>query len=403
MNELLFFYLKTGGGHLAPVRAIASQLQTSHPGRVVPILLDGMAMGTAVDNAAATPVSSEGGSDTRTADTYGFARYVIEDGYRITQARAKWIYESAYALTKFRPFALANSALVARVLRRGIEEKILAHRPKLIVISHFFLIAPVLDALRRLELDIPTVTIVTDPYTAHPLWFLRKEQTMVVFSERVKLTAVRLGIPAERVHVFPFILNPTFSPEDVALRVPQIRASLGFRPDQKVVLLLGGGDGMPRGYRITRRILADIPDAGVILVCGRNKALYRRAGRLVTSAGGRNLRVFAYVDNIPDLIGVSDAVLTKGGASTLMEILALGKTPVITTYIWEQEKGNVEFVVNEARGVYENRIGWLTEILAGIFDNELLYRLIREKNQRSPILSGTREVADFIMKQGGWL
>ena len=109
MNELLFFYLKTGGGHLAPVRAIASELETRYPGRVVPILLDGMAIGTAAG----------------AADTYGFARYVIEDGYRITQARAKWIYESAYALTKFRPAALANSALVARVLRRGIEEKIL--------------------------------------------------------------------------------------------------------------------------------------------------------------------------------------------------------------------------------------------------------------------------------------
>ena len=338
-----------------------------------------------------------------TADSYGFARYIIEDGYRITQARAKWIYESAYALTKFRPAALANSALVARVLRRGIEEKILAHRPKGIVISHFFLIAPVLDALRRLKLGIPTVTIVTDPYTAHPLWFLRKEQTMVVFSERVKQTAVRLGIPTDRIHVFPFILNPSFSPEDVALRVPQTRTSLGFRPDQKVVLLLGGGDGMPRGYRITRKILAEIPDAGVILVCGRNKALYRRASRLVTSAGGKNLRVFAYVDNVPDLIGVSDAVLTKGGASTLMEILALGKTPVVTTYIWEQEKGNVEFVVNEHRGVYEKRIGRLPEILSGIFDDAPPYRLIRETNQRSPVRSGTREVADFILKQGGWL
>jgi processive 1,2-diacylglycerol beta-glucosyltransferase/1,2-diacylglycerol 3-beta-galactosyltransferase len=379
MNEILFFYLRTGGGHLAPVRALASEMQTRHPDRVEPVLLDGM------------------------KGARGFARFIIEDGYRITQARANWIYEMAYAFAKFPPGTLANSALVSRVLRGGLEQQLFEHRPKAIVIAHFFLIAPLLDLLRKHRLDIPTVTIVTDPYTAHPLWFLRKEQTMVVFSDRVKETAVRLGLPADRVHVFPFILNPHFSPENVALRVAQTRAALGFPPDQKVVLLLGGGDGMPRGYRITRKIMGEFPEAGVVLVCGKNKNLFRMASRLVTRAEGKNLRVFAYVDNVPDLIGVSDAVLTKGGASTLMEILALGKTPVVTTYIWEQEKGNVEFVVKEHRGVYEKRIGKLPEILGGIFNDSPPFRLIRETNQRSPIRSGTREVSDFIMKQGGLL
>jgi UDP-N-acetylglucosamine:LPS N-acetylglucosamine transferase len=48
---------------------------------------------------------------------------------------------------------------------------------------------------------------------------------------------------------------------------------------------------------------------------------------------GKILRRFGYVDKVPDLIGLSDAVLIKGGASTVMEIVALGKTPVIITYI----------------------------------------------------------------------
>jgi UDP-N-acetylglucosamine:LPS N-acetylglucosamine transferase len=108
--------------------------------------------------------------------------------------------------------------------------------------------------------------------------------------------------------------------------------------------------------------------------------------------------VFAYVDNVPDLIRLSDTVLTKGGASTVMEIIALGKTPVVTTYIWEQEKGNVEFLVKDHRGVYEKSIRKLPEILSGIFDDTPAYRLIRERNHSSPIQSGTPAVAEFIMK-----
>lgn len=375
MNEILFFYLKTGGGHYAPVSAIAGDLSKSFPGRAVPILLDGM------------------------ADAHGFPRFVIEDGYRITQARAKWIYETAYALTKIPPFALANSALVAGVLFSKIEQQILTRRAHAIVVSHFFLIAPVQDILRKHRMNTPVITLVTDPYTAHPLWFLRKNQTMVVFSERVKATAVRSGIPAERVHVFPFILNSTFSRENLTARAGRTRTALGFRADQKVILLLGGGDGMPRGFRITKELLRTLPGTGIILVCGRNKSLFRRARRLLEADRAEDLRVFAYVDNVPELIGASDAVLTKGGASTLMEILALGKTPVITTYIWEQEKGNVEFVVNGCRGVYETRIRRLPEILRGIFDDAPSFRLIRETNARTPILNGTRQVAEFILNE----
>jgi processive 1,2-diacylglycerol beta-glucosyltransferase/1,2-diacylglycerol 3-beta-galactosyltransferase len=376
-EPLLFFYLKTGGGHFAPVRALADYLSATYPDRVDPVLIDGM------------------------AKAGGFARFVIEDGYRITQARAQWIYEFAYAMTKFRPFTLANSALVTGVLRRGIEETILSHQPAGIVVSHFFLIAPILDILRSRKLAIPVITIVTDPYTAHPFWFLDKGQTMVVFSEKLKESAVRRGIPADRVHVFPFILDARFSRTDAGPGVDASKAALGFRHDQRVILILGGGDGMPRGFRITKQLLSRLPGAGVILVCGKNKSLFRRAGRLVSTEAGNNLRVFAYVENVPDLIRLSDAVLTKGGASTVMEIIALGKTPVITTYIWEQEKGNVEFVVQDHRGVFEKSIRMLPEILSGIFDDTPPYRVIRERNRSSPIQSGTPAVAEFIMKYSG--
>ncbi len=373
-EPLLFFYLKTGGGHFAPVHAIADYLRTAHPERVEPVLLDGM------------------------AKAGNFARFVLEDGYRITQARARWIYELAYATAKFPPATLANSTIVSCVLRRGIEEAIVRHQPKGIVISHFFLIAPVLDSLQRRGLAIPTITIVTDPYTAHPLWFLRKNQTMVVFSETLKEAALHRGISDDRVHVFPFTLASRFSRNGEPAGVDALKAALGFQPRQRVVLLLGGGDGMPRGLRIAKRLLSQIPGVGVILICGRNSAQFRRASRFALTEEGRRMRAFGYVDNVPDLIRLSDAVLTKGGASTIMEILALGKTPVITMYIWEQEKGNVEFVVKDHRGIYEKRIHKLPEILSGIFDDSPPFRLIRETNRQSLIENGTPAVAEFIIK-----
>jgi UDP-N-acetylglucosamine:LPS N-acetylglucosamine transferase len=158
---------------------------------------------------------------------------------------------------------------------------------------------------------------------------------------------------------------------------------------------------MPRGLRIAKMILKHLPGVGVVLVCGRNESLYRRAERLRATEKGKNLKVFGYVENVPDLIRASDAVLTKGGASTVMEITALGKTPVVTTYIWEQEKGNVEFLVNDNRGVYEKRIRKLPGVLSGIFDDTPPFLKIRERNLSSPIESGTPAVGEFILRCTG--
>ena len=94
-EPILFFYLKTGGGHFAPVRALANYIQTAHPGLADPVLVDGM------------------------AGAGSFARFMIEDGYRITQARAKWIYETAYAVTKFPPATRANSELARETPAQG--------------------------------------------------------------------------------------------------------------------------------------------------------------------------------------------------------------------------------------------------------------------------------------------
>jgi processive 1,2-diacylglycerol beta-glucosyltransferase/1,2-diacylglycerol 3-beta-galactosyltransferase len=52
-----------------------------------------------------------------------------------------------------------------------------------------------------------------------------------------------------------------------------------------------------------------------------------------------------------------------------MEILMMGKVPVVNSYIREQEKGNVEFIIRNKLGFYEpnvkKMIGIIKDMLAG--------------------------------------
>ncbi len=157
----------------------------------------------------------------------------------------------------------------------------------------------------------------------------------------------------------------------------KIRSNLGFAPDSRIILIMGGGEGMPRGKKILKKIIKKNMDAEIAIVCGRNMNLYNSAMKIRKKHGIDNLKIYGFIDFIHSLLSISDIVITKCGASTSMEILLMGKIPVINNYIWEQEKGNMEFVCNSKIGILEKNTNHLPDLLDNLLrDNELYNSLI---------------------------
>ncbi len=323
-------------------------------------------------------------------------RYIIEDGYRNLQAKARWFYEALYAVHKVNLFARVNSAQISHFVKPYLREVFENKKPDKIIIFHFFLIEPVYEVLEEMKLNIPVLTFVTDPYTAHPLWFLNKKQEFIVFSERLKKHFIKKGIREEQIHVFPFVLNDKFSSRLPEEKIPDLKKTYGFDEQKKVVLLLGGGDGMPKGMRILKILLSNLKNVEIAIVCGKNKALLKKANKLKGNNGPGNLKVYGYVDFIFELLNISDVVISKCGASTFMEILMMRKIPVIINYMWEQEKGNVEFLLENKMGIYApdiNRLPYLLKDLLG--DNEK-YSTFQKNIDETCLKNGAVKVSRFI-------
>ena len=365
-------YLKTGGGHLAPARSVAKYLRQRHGETIEPVLVDGL------DNASP------------------FARYVIEDGYRILQARAKWYYELIYALNKFPPIGVGNVALANFFIKPHIRKRILEERPAKIAILHFLLIEPIYSALEELRLDIPVVTMVTDPFTAHPMWFKREQKRFIVFSERLKEYCIaKRKIPESKLNVFPFIIDEKFSTPLPVSDIAAIKEKFRFARDKKMILIIGGGDGIPHGKFILQQLLSASLDVEIAIVCGKNKQLYYDATALQRLYPA--LKVFAFVDFVYELLNASDIVITKCGASTIMEILVMKKIPVINDYLWEQELGNMEFVRDNRLGIFERDIRKLPVIIRELISNETMYAMFRKNIETMNLRNGTGDVAEFLV------
>jgi processive 1,2-diacylglycerol beta-glucosyltransferase/1,2-diacylglycerol 3-beta-galactosyltransferase len=370
-KKFLFAYLKTGGGHLAPARSVANYILKRNDDIDV-LLIDGF------------------------EKTGKLGRFIVEDGYRILQSKAKWFFELIYAVHKLKFISWFSSYLVSINTQKYLEEIILKEQPNKIVIFHFFLIQPIYKVLKKYNLSVEVITIVTDPYTAHPIWFLNKKQNFIVFSEKLKSTCIKKGIAPERLTVFPFVLDEKFSHKPSEEEILKYKTKHGFKSN-KILLIMGGGDGIPKGIPILKSILSSKTDFEIAFVCGKNKKMFEAAVKLKENENLDRLKIYGYIDFVYELLCVSDAVITKCGASTFMEILLSGKIPIVNSYIWEQEKGNVDFLVENKLGIFEKKVHKLPAIITELFEEKDLLNKYKNNIERAGLQNGTAQVAEFIL------
>jgi processive 1,2-diacylglycerol beta-glucosyltransferase/1,2-diacylglycerol 3-beta-galactosyltransferase len=371
-KKYLFVYLKTGGGHLAPARAIFNYMNKYFADSTEPKLIYGF------------------------EKTPRWVQYIIEDGYRMLQYTGKWFFEFLYAINKIPIIARITCLLIAPFMKKYLEEEIISEKPNKIVIFHFFLIIPIHSILKKNKLSIPVVTVITDPFTPHPMWFLVKDQEFIVASSVLKEKIIQKK-RGYNVHIFPFVIEEKFSREIPLNEIASLKSKYEFDPTKKLLLILGGGDGIPKGERILEEILSSKPGCQIGIVCGKNEILQKGAEILKIKYKADNLKIYGFVNFIYELINISDVVLTKCGASTIMEILNLKKVPVVNDFIWEQEQGNVDYLIEKKLGIYEPKIKKLPSVIKNLLEDEKLYSSYKENIIKEKIENGVLKVAEYIL------
>ncbi len=371
-RKWLFFYLKTGGGHLSPARALKDAVGEKY-GKIVEVeLADGL-------KGAIQP-----------------AHWVIEDGYRVSINYAKWIFETLYAFNKLEVFGQLSNQMVAWVSNEVVKKQIENHRPEKIVIFHYFLIRPVYEALETLGMEIPVTVVVTDPYTAHPIWFLDRRPQFIVFSHRLRQQLLDEHFSPENVMQFPQIINPRFEKRPTALQIHQWAQRHGTDPALKTILIFGGGDGLKNGHLVLKKLARLSIPANIIMVCGRNLVMQQMSSRIAETPGVTNIRVYGFVDFMYELLSLSDIVISKCGASALAEILITKKIPVVIDYIWEQEKGNVDFILNHQLGFYEPNPSKVLSLVQELLTNNTLFEEYQRRLEKLEYKNGVRDIADYL-------
>lgn len=228
-----------------------------------------------------------------------------------------------------------------RLNRIGYSELIMLVnrlRPQ-IIISTFPLPAGVLSRMKETgDLSIPIVTVITD-YSVHSQWVHPYTDLYLVGSEEMVAGLIKRGISSSLIAVSGIPILSAFNQSHDTKR---IKEELGCLPGDRLIIFMGGYDGI---FGTTRfgNVLKDLPvDVKAIIITGANEELYEKLETVKHKYS--NLKVFKYIENIPALMEASEILITKAGGITISEALAKGLPMVIYKPSPGQEEANARYL-----------------------------------------------------------
>lgn len=190
--------------------------------------------------------------------------------------------------------------------------------------------------------SVPIATVMTD-YAEHSYWIHAGIDRYLVGAEHVKQAVMRYGVPASRIEVTGI---PVRRPFTRTYDKEQLRTKHGLRPDQPVVLVMGGGHGLI-GKSLLPVLQSGLLPEGlqVVIVCGRNESLKRTLEtELATGESKHTVKVTGFVDYIHELMALADLVITKPGGVTVTEALSMRLPMLLYRPLPGQEQANAQYL-----------------------------------------------------------
>ncbi len=229
---------------------------------------------------------------------------------------------------------------LSRVGRKEFLKYIGEFKPDFIVCT-YPTVSSILAQLRLEQLlEVPVITVITD-YTVHGHWIHQGVDAYIVSCTEVKESLVSWGIKAQCVHVTGIPVSLKF--EEVMDRGHTI-TKLGLKPDVPTFLVMGGSYGVLKSAkRICKKLADSLAPVQTIIVCGKNKKLYNSLEEVIEQGRNPVIRL-EFVDNVEELMSVSDLIITKAGGLTVSEALTKHLPLVIFKPIPGQEEENAHFV-----------------------------------------------------------
>lgn len=345
MKKILIFYASYGGGHLSAAKSIKTCLEDNYNDIEVQMIDCVKYINKVLDKISVT-------------------------AYKEMARKAPWAWGRVYrhsdkgTLSKI---SSTSNKLMAHKLNHLLQEI----KPDIIISTHPFSSQMCSYLKKKNKISSVIATVMTD-YAPHNQWIVGNEfiDYYFVAHEGMKNQLIDCGIPAGKIYSTGIPLSNRFlkhySKEEIA-------NYFGLDLNKKIVLFFGGGElglGKEKTVAVLDAFAKNFTNIQMIAISGKNLKM-KKAFENVVNINHKNndIHILEYTDKVPELMSISNLVVTKPGGLTTTESLVSGLPIVIINPLPGQEVENAEFLEKKNVAVWIKKDDDPKTVLTNLLNN----------------------------------
>lgn len=372
MEKVLILYGSYGGGHKSAANAIKQYIEQNYKEKQVEMI------------DCIEYISK-------------FVNKLTIDVYNQIAKKAPWVWKKVYfnsekgALSKI---SNGSNALMSKKLYHLIEKE----NPDLIISTHPFATQMCGRLKRKKKLNCKIATIMTD-YEIHNQWLQEAKNIDWYFVAHtgMKDSMVNLGIEADKIYTTGIPISERFLEK---FNSDEILKEFNLNKDKKTILFFGGGEmglGKTRTCKVLKELIEYFNNVQIVAISGKNLAMNEAFKKIVEETKSEDrVKVHEYTKKVPELMSISDVVITKPGGLTTTESIASELPIIVINPLPGQEEQNAEFIEKSQVGIWLKKEDDIKEKLE-IINNEDMLNQMRSKARELAKKTSTRDICKTIL------
>ena len=373
MKKVLIFYASYGGGHLNAAKSIQECINKNYQDY-----------------------------DSELIDCMKYVNKPIEKistaAYREMAKKAPWAWGKIYSDSQKGPLAHISSKsnqIFAIKLLKLLREK----NPDIIISTHPFGSQMCSYLKRKNKITAKIATIMTD-FAPHDQWLVGSDFTDYFFvaHNKMKDYLKSKNIPEEKIFVTGIPISSRFLQ---TYNREEILKEFNLQDNKKNILFFGGGEfglGKTRTVEIFESLVKNFYNIQIVAISGKNLKMKENFNEIVKKYNKENsVRILEYTNKVPELMSISDLVVSKPGGLTTSESLASNLPMIIINPIPGQEEENAEFLEKKGVGIWIRKHDIPDKILRELISNSEKLQKMKENTNILAKKHSTEDICKFCL------
>lgn len=181
----------------------------------------------------------------------------------------------------------------------------------------------------------------------------------------------------------------------------EILKEFELKENKKNILFFGGGEfglGKTKTIQIFEDIVKNFDNIQIIAIAGKNPKLKTAFENIVSIYNKQNtVKILEYTNKVPELMSISDLVVSKPGGLTTSESLASNLPMIIINPIPGQEEENAEFLEEKGSGIWIRKHDSAYEIFNSLLNNSEKIEQMKESTKILAKKHSTESICKTIL------